>query len=74
MTMLVTQRNEALRRRFGVLADQACRALDEKEGEPAPRKKGTEPERKALRNDQDLWFHLTMWSLISCQANHLTLN
>jgi hypothetical protein len=72
--MLETQRNEALRRRFGLLADRACRTLDEKEGEPAPRKKGTEPERKALYGDRDLWFHLTMWSLINCQASHLTLN
>lgn len=74
MTTLDTLQNEALRRRFGWMAERVYRTNDEKDGEPEPRKKGAEPERKSTRREQDAWYFLAMWALVNCRMSHLTMN
>jgi len=73
MSMLETNRNETLRRRFGWIAEQACRTLDDKDDAPTPRKK-QEQERAAIRKYDDTWYVMTMWMLASCHSHHYTMN
>lgn len=73
MTMLETYRNETLRRRFGWIADRACRTLDDKDDAPTPRKK-QDPERVAIRSNNDFWYVMTMWMLATSQSHHYTMN
>lgn len=72
MTMLETHKREALRRRFGWMADQACHTAEDRDPEPAPRKKGADDVRHPARRQNDTFYWLGLWAMVSCQVNHLT--